>query len=92
MEFVLTKTLKHGDEDITTLTLREPTVQDLENLGYIYDIEPNSGRLLINTKVASKYISTLAAVPPSVVKQLCLSDYQKLIATVITFFTGQNLQ
>lgn len=81
MIFTLTKTIKHGDQELTEIELREPTAKDIRVHGL-----PVSSDMDVKTDVVHKYIVTLAALPPSVVDQICARDFVQLVAVVAGFF------
>lgn len=80
----LTKSVKRGDEEISVLDLREPTAGDVMECGYPLTI--GDGEATPNADVIGKLISKLAGVPPSVVKQLSVSDFQACLGVVLGFF------
>ena len=81
----LSKPLATGE---TELDLREPTVDDVGDLGYPFVMDINDGgtSLRLQPKVVLKYVSRLAAVPPSSLKTLSLGDLSKLQEVVMGFF------
>jgi len=84
----LSKPLEHGDDDITELTLRPPTVDDLADIGYPFTVSTGDGDTGIEMKPKAilKYASRLAGVPPSVLKGMALSDFMKVQTEVMFFF------
>lgn len=83
----LSKPVKAHGEDVSELTLREPTTKDVRDLGFPYaiDIEGQS-RLIFDANVVAKYVVKLAGVPMSSVDQLQLPDFQALQGVVQGFF------
>ena len=84
--YKLTKAIKHGEEEITTITLREPSIDEILKIGYPYNLDPESGAVVHNPMVILKYLSALTALPPSTIKQLSISDFDALRWTVVGFF------
>jgi hypothetical protein len=80
----------HGDTEIAELELREMTGKDIIDVGFPYLIGVDGGgELKIQASVIVKYVSRLAAVPPSVVEKLSPSDITGLTGVVMGFF-GQS--
>ncbi len=85
----LSKPIKKGDEEIFDITLREPTGQDLIEIGYPYVIvmdEADGQSLKLQSKSIARYISRLGAIPPSTVEKISLADLQVLTGEVMSFF------
>lgn len=84
----LKKPIKVGEEDVTELELREPTVKDITEIGYPYRVsQSTSGSgMEILPAVVIKYVSKLAAVPPSALNGLSISDLTALQTEVMNFF------
>lgn len=90
MKFTLKNPIIVGEETITELNLREPTVADVADLGYPYLVvtgDVGTGMQLL-PKVALKYISRLAVVPPSALNSLTISELSELQGFVMGFFWG----
>ena len=83
----LSKYLTHGDEEITEIELREPTVEDIVDLDdpYVLLVNDKETAIKVNNKTILKYISRLSALPPSVLKDLTRDDFGKLKAVVMNF-------
>lgn len=77
----------HG-EDVSQLTLREPTVEDQMDLGQPFLIIVGDGEtgVKIQNKVVAAYVVRLAGVPLSTVKKLSIDEFQKCQAVVMGFF------
>lgn len=74
----------HG-EPVTELTLRRPTVQEVRAIKALpYKIDKNED-VSLDMDVAAKYIAVCAAIPPSSVNQLDLSDLNALSWAVTSF-------
>jgi hypothetical protein len=74
--------------ETTELELREPTVDDVADIGYPFLVinSDNGTAIQLQPKVVLKYTSRLAGVPPSTLKALSLSDLSKLQEAVMGFF------
>ena len=87
--FRLSQPITVGAEELTQLELREPTGADLDELGYPYLVMVGEGegeRIELRPKVAGRYVTRLAGIPPSAVAKICLADRQKLQGVVMGFF------
>lgn len=83
--FKLEKPITVGTETYNELSLREPTTQDVIDLGLPYKLNPDLTSEPV-PGIASKYVSRLAAIPPSAVKELDLVDFTLLLYAVVSFF------
>lgn len=91
--FKLGRPIEAHGEQVTELQLREPAGQDLLDLGYPYLVTLGDGegeRIELRPKVMAKYVSRLAAIPPSAVAQISLPDLQQLQGVVMGFFGGSE--
>ncbi len=80
----LTKPIQaHGDE-VTSLTFREPTGEDITVCGYPFRI--GDGEATPIAGVITKLIVRLGGIPPNAAKQLNAVDYQSCLAAVSGFF------
>ena len=93
----LSKPITVGGELLTEITLRDPTVDDVANIGYpfLLDISDGGTSIRLQPKVILKYASALAGVPPSSLKAISLGDLSSLQEAVMNFFgdaagTSQN--
>ena len=78
----------HGNE-CKELQLREPTVEDVMEIGYPYLVLMQEGQdtgVEIRPKVIVRYISKLAAIPMSAAKSISLQDLTKAQAEIMGFF------
>ncbi|MGZ5526883.1 MAG: phage tail assembly protein [Methylomonas sp.] len=84
----LSKPITVGDAEITELDLREPTIDEVVDIGYPYLMVVGDGetKMELRPKVIVKYVVKLAAVPPSSIKKLSLADLGKLNMAVMGFF------
>lgn len=87
--FTLSVPVQHGSEELTELTLREPTPKDVNALGLPYKLHADLTSEPVPA-VCAKYISRLAGIPPSVVEKVALSDYTMLLYMVVAFFTPSS--
>ncbi len=91
--FTLSKPIKIGDEEVAQIEMREPVGQDLLDIGYPYLVTLGDGegeRIELRPKVMAKYVSRLAAIPPSSVAQIAIADLQQLQGVVMGFFGGSE--
>ena len=84
----LKKPIKVGEDELTQLELREPTVKDITEIGYPYRISQSASGagMEILPAVVIKYVSKLASVPPSALNSLSISDLTNLQTEVMNFF------
>lgn len=82
MEITLSKPLKHGEELIEVISLREPTAKEIKKIGFPFDFANKD----VNAEAVFKFIGELAALPPSVVDQLSAKDFMVCVGAVIGFF------
>ena len=77
----------HG-EDVSELTLREPTVKDSMDLGQPFLVILGDGDtgIRIQQKVIGQYIVRLAGIPMSSVEAMSLNDFSAAQAVVLGFF------
>mgnify|MGYP003403028446 CR=1 FL=1 len=86
----LSRPLEHGDDEIFELALRPPTVEDIADIGYPFTVATDDGetRIELKPKAILKYASRLAAVPPSVLKTMAISDFMNVQTEIMGFFGG----
>jgi hypothetical protein len=80
--------MAHGDE-IKELRFREPTAGDIEKCGNPVSLDFNSGdtpKMSFDTKAMSAMMSTLAAVPPSTIRQMNPRDWNNAAWNLASFF------
>lgn len=77
----------HGDE-VEQITLREPTVKDMIEVGQPFLIIAGDGEtgVRIQNKTVAQYIVRLAQIPMSSVEQMAPTDFTKAQAVVMGFF------
>lgn len=78
----LKKLIKHGEEVIAELELREPTAKEIKVIGLPLNVREGD----VRTEIVHKYICALAALPPSVVDQLSARDFVAAMEVVMDFF------
>ena len=86
----LSKPIKaHGDE-VSEISMREPTTKDIIELGLPTLIIPGadgqSTGVEIRQPVVARYISRLAAIPMGSVESLAVKDFSLCTAAVMSFF------
>jgi hypothetical protein len=88
MMFKLSKPLKHGETEITELDLREPTVEDVGDLGYPFLMiaQDTGAAIQLQPKTILKYAARLSGIPPSSFKALSLKDLSELQGVIMGFF------
>lgn len=83
----LSKPVKAHGEEVSELTLREPTTKDVRELGFPYAVAlSEQNRIVFDAAVVAKYLVKLAGVPLSSIDQLSLPDFQALQGVVQGFF------
>lgn len=89
MSHKLIKPIQAHGEEVTEITLREPTGQEILDIGFPYLIvigEDDSQAMQIQSKTVGRYISKLAGIPPGSVGQMCGADLSALMGEVLSFF------
>lgn len=88
----LSKPIEVHGEQVETLELREPTTEDVMQLGVpqllIPSADGESVGVEVRTKVVGQYIVRLAKIPMSSVKQLTIRDFNACTGVVMGFFNG----
>jgi hypothetical protein len=84
----LSKPITVAGEPVSELELREPTVEDVTDIGYPFLMIVGDGgtAIQLQPKTVLKYASRLAGVPPSSLKTLSLGDLGNLQTVVMGFF------
>ena len=88
----LKKPITAYDKEVSELVLREPTTDDIIEMGLptlIVITDDEKPAIEIRQKVIAKYISKLASVPMSSVRKLSPGDFSACSAAVMGFF-GQG--
>lgn len=78
----LKKPIKHGEEIITELELREPTAKEIKTIGLPLNVRDGE----VRTAIVHQYVCALATLPPSVVDQLSAKDFIVAMEVVMGFF------
>ena len=73
-----------GNETVAELRFKEPTVLQIEKCGMPFRF--SDGELTVDTAVCSKYISVLAEIPPSTVRNMSPKDFMRASLIVTRFF------
>lgn len=82
----LASPIKAHDEELTELTLRRPTVQEVRAIKSLpYKIDQND-EISLDMDTCAKYIAVCAGIPASSVNQLDLSDLHTCSWAVARFF------
>lgn len=87
--FPLSKPVKAHGEEVTELTLEEPTSKLVMELGYPYlaiDLGGGDPGIELRPKVAGRYIMRLAKVPLTTVESLSIADLQTMHGWLMGFF------
>lgn len=92
MKVALSKPITAHGEETSELTFREPTTEDVMQIGMpqllIPSADGESVGVEVRTKVVGQYISRLAAIPLSSVKSLSVKDFNACTGVVMGFFNG----
>lgn len=89
----LSKPIMAHDEELTELKLREPTVEEVMDIGYPFIVLMQDGQdtaIDLRPKVVVRYISKLAGIPMSSAKSMSLSDLTEAQNEIMGFF-GQEI-
>lgn len=88
----LNKPIKAHDAELEALEFREPTPEDVMQLGTPQLLVPGadgeSVGIEIRAKVIGQYIVRLAKIPPSSMKEMSLSDFMRCQGVVMGFFNS----
>jgi hypothetical protein len=85
----LRKSVIANGEDVMELTFREPTAADIERCGNPVNVDfftSETPRMTFDAKSMSAMMSTLAAVPPSTIKQMHPRDWNTAAWNLANFF------
>lgn len=91
-EFKLSQPIKAHGEEVSTLSIRRPTMTEVRNIkGFPYVLGENM-LPVADTDKSAKYIAVCCAIPAGSVDQLSLHDFNQLTWEVIGFFVnpGEN--
>lgn len=88
----LSKPITAHGEEVTQITLREPTAEDVMQVGspqlLIPSADGESVGIEIRGKVIGQYISRLGSIPLSSVKSLPIGDFTRCQGEIMNFFGG----
>ncbi|SMG09449.1 phage tail assembly protein [Paraburkholderia susongensis] len=88
LEPLVSPVAAHG-ETLTAIRLSKPSGVDVREVGALPYVMGEDG-VNLNTKAAMKYISRLAAIPPSSVDQIDIADLNELMWAVANFFLDKG--
>lgn len=88
MKLTLSKPITAHGEELTELELREPTGDEVCEIGFPYLLHINDGETMIELrpKLIRAYVSKLAGVPPSSLSALSPADISTATGVVMGFF------
>lgn len=76
--------MAHGEE-VTEITLREPTGEDIHKHGFPFTVD-NEGRVILIGNKVIDYIGVLGQIPPSAAKSMGASDINDASWIIAGFF------
>jgi hypothetical protein len=84
----LERPITDGEAIIAELELREPTVQDVSDIGYPFVLVANDGDTAIELKpkLVMRYAARLSGLPRSSLDGITLGDLSRLHAEIMGFF------
>ena len=88
-ELQLTKPVSAHGETLHILELREPSFDEIEQIGFPFTIG-SEGNIKIDSSVSLRYIPVLAGIPRSSASQMAKIDIFKASMTILSFFTGSG--
>ncbi|MEN4735788.1 phage tail assembly protein [Pantoea agglomerans] len=88
-ELQLSKPITAHGETIHVLELREPSFDEIEQIGFPFTIG-SEGNIKIDSSVSLRYIPVLAGIPRSSASQMAKIDIFKASMTILGFFTGSG--
>ena len=88
VDYPLNKKINAHGEELSQLTLRRPTTEEVRKLGRMpYQVLDTAGRLTPDMTVMPDYIVVCAGIPMSAVNQRDLMDLNQLSGVSLGFFT-----
>lgn len=78
---VLKTPIRHGEEEITSVEVREPTAKDIRKIGF-----PFTGGTDISGQKIFDYAVELVGLPPSVIGQMSARDFTEISGIIANFF------
>ncbi|MBN7120340.1 phage tail protein [Erwinia billingiae] len=88
-DFQLTKPITAHGETLHVLEFREPTYDEVEQMGIPFNYTEN-GEMKLDTRACLKYIPVLAGIPRSSAGKMALKDIFMASMTIVGFFTGSE--
>jgi len=88
-KFELTTPIMFGDEEITSLKLRKPTVKEIREIGFPFLISLDED-LSINAKICAKHLSRMSALPMSVIDKMSAEDFKEVCWEILSFFGEES--
>ncbi len=90
LDFKLSKPIKRGDEVFDEIHLRDVTVEDVDRLGFFYSANIDTGDMEIKPRSVIDYLARLSGLPPSTIKQMSPSDFDKCRWILLNFTQGSS--
>lgn len=88
--FELAKPITHANEEIRTLTIKEPTLKTIRKIGLPFIMSGAAGSSFeIDADRVARYLVELCALPPSTIDQISAGDFVSITKVVGDFF-GQS--
>lgn len=81
----LTRPVQAHGQDVSQLTMREPTGKDIRRIGMPMAIG-EGGAVTILAEPCARYMVELAAVPPSTIDAMPPADFTSCCMAVMSFF------
>jgi hypothetical protein len=91
-KFVLSKPIKVAGEEVRELSYRDPSVDDADACGEMPYSMQRDGIPIPRPAACVFFISRMAGIPPSSVKQMSGWDFNMLSQEVISFFWVSPLE
>lgn len=88
--FPLDKEIQAHGEEVTELKLRDPDGEDVEACNGLPYFIGEGEAIMINPKVAMKYVSRCAEIPMGSVRQISPGDLNNLFWWISGFFLNQG--
>nr|WP_241199538.1 phage tail assembly protein [Erwinia billingiae] len=85
----MTKPITAHGETLHVLEFREPTYDEVEQMGIPFNYTEN-GEMKLDTRACLKYIPVLAGIPRSSAGKMALKDIFMASMTIVGFFTGSE--
>jgi len=82
----LSSPITHGEETITQLEIRKPTVEDICRNGMLMQFDAQTGAVAVDMNIGRKYLVRLSNQPPSVINQMTPHDFIFAVHSLARFF------